>query len=106
MIFSLDEVLQRLPLPATAKWPDGVWDIEVLRSTRLLLEAFAPRGEDHQSPHDRDEVYVIVRGRAVFVDKKSRQACGPGDALFVAAESYHHFEEMTDDFATWVIFAG
>jgi uncharacterized RmlC-like cupin family protein len=29
-----------------------------------------------------------------------------GDALFVAAHVPHHFERMSEDFVTWVVFWG
>jgi mannose-6-phosphate isomerase-like protein (cupin superfamily) len=35
-----------------------------------------------------------------------RHAFGPGDVLFVPAGVEHHFENFTDDLATWVIFYG
>jgi mannose-6-phosphate isomerase-like protein (cupin superfamily) len=33
-----------------------------------------------------------------------RFSCAVGDALFVPAQVEHRFENMSDDFATWVIF--
>lgn len=30
MKFSLSELQKKLPLPATDKWPQGVWDTEAL----------------------------------------------------------------------------
>lgn len=106
MPFSADDALKRLPLASTDKWPEGVWDIEVFQTGSLLLEMFAPKGTDHQSAHDRDELYVVVRGRAILVLSAKREPCGPGDALFVPAHADHHFDEMTHDFATWVVFVG
>jgi mannose-6-phosphate isomerase-like protein (cupin superfamily) len=32
--------------------------------------------------------------------------CKKGDALFVPATMKHHFENFSEDFATWVIFYG
>jgi mannose-6-phosphate isomerase-like protein (cupin superfamily) len=72
----------------------------------LSVELFAPRGVDTQTPHRRDEVYVIVRGEGCFVDGQGRHRFGPGDLFFVPAGVEHRFEEFTDDLAVWVIFYG
>jgi mannose-6-phosphate isomerase-like protein (cupin superfamily) len=72
----------------------------------LSVELFAPRGIDDQTPHRRDEVYVVVRGEGDFVSGEARQRFGPGDLLFVPVGVEHRFEEFTDDLAVWVIFYG
>ena len=72
----------------------------------LEVGLYAPRASDPQTPHTRDEVYVIVRGRGLFRRGERRAPFGPGDLLFVAAGEEHRFEEFSDDFAAWVIFYG
>jgi mannose-6-phosphate isomerase-like protein (cupin superfamily) len=72
----------------------------------LSVEMFAPRGVDTQTPHRRDEVYVVVRGEGSFVNGPDRHRFGPGDLLFVPAGVEHRFEEFTDDLVAWVIFYG
>ena len=72
----------------------------------LSIEMYAPRGVDTQTPHRRDEVYVILRGEGSFVNGPDRHRFGPGDLLFVPAGVEHRFEEFTDDLAVWVIFYG
>lgn len=72
----------------------------------LLVELYGPRGHDPQSPHDQDEVYVVVSGSGEFVNGEDRHQFGPGDVLFVPAKQEHRFENFTDDFQTWVIFYG
>src|SRR5262249_42457169 len=67
---------------------------------------FAPRGVDTQTPHRRDEVYVVVRGAGWFVNGPDRHRLGPGDLLFVPAGVEHRFEEFSDDLAVWVVFYG
>jgi mannose-6-phosphate isomerase-like protein (cupin superfamily) len=69
---------------------------------RFLL--FAPRGVDDQRPHTQDELYIVARGSGRFVRGAERVRFGPGDALFVPAGMEHRFEEMSDDFETWVVF--
>lgn len=72
----------------------------------LSVEIYQPDQVDHQQPHDRDEVYVVIAGRGVFLNDGTRTAFGPGDFLFVPAGVEHRFEDFTDDFCTWVIFYG
>ena len=78
----------------------------MLRHGTLELRWYAPKGSDPQTPHDRDEVYVVVSGSGTFVRNGERVAFGAGDALFVAAHEEHRFESFTPDFATWVMFYG
>jgi len=72
----------------------------------LELRYYAPRGVDPQTPHARDELYVVASGSGWFVRAQERVPFEPGDALFVAAGVDHHFEDFTDDFGTWVVFYG
>lgn len=78
----------------------------VLKHGSMELEYYAPRGRDTQSPHDRDELYVIISGSGWFRNGATRHTFGPHDVLFVPAKVEHRFEEFSDDFASWVIFWG
>ena len=100
------DLLAKLPLPATERWPDGVRFVEAFAKDGFELELYAPRGVDSQSPHARDELYVIVAGRAALDIAGVTHACAPGDALFVPARTEHRFTDISDDFATWAIFWG
>jgi len=86
--------------------PDGKRFVERFAHASLVLELYAPRGHDAQTPHTRDEVYVVVSGIGDFVCGDERQAFGPGDALFVAAGVVHRFENFSEDLAVWVMFYG
>ena len=86
--------------------PDGDRSIELFRHGTLTIKLYAPRGEDGQHPHSRDEIYVIAAGSGRFIRGNSEVAFGPGDVLFVAAGEQHRFLEFSDDFATWVFFYG
>lgn len=70
------------------------------------LEVYAPRERDTQQPHDRDEAYVVFKGTATFVSGAQRYAVRPGDFCFAAAGERHHFEDLSEDFNTWVVFYG
>lgn len=98
------EMLAKLPLPPDEKWREGVWFTNAFTKDAFQLEFYAPRGRDYQTPHERDEFYIIARGSAELLIEGERFACETGAALFVAARAAHHFENMSEDFATWVIF--
>ena len=86
--------------------PEGNLAAPVLRHGSLEVEYYAPRGEDQQRPHTRDEVYVVIAGQGTFLNGTERHPFGPGDVIFVPAGVVHRFEEFSDDFATWVLFYG
>jgi mannose-6-phosphate isomerase-like protein (cupin superfamily) len=65
-----------------------------------------PRGEDTQTPHSQDEVYVVVSGHGQFRSGDEMVDFTTGDALFVPAKVVHRFENFSDDLSTWVIFFG
>ncbi|MDJ1499051.1 cupin domain-containing protein [Xanthocytophaga agilis] len=106
MVFSPDTFLKNLPLPATEKWKDGVWYIEVYRHGTMQLEIFAPKNKDYQTPHEQDELYIIISGTSEFIKESEHYTCKVGDVIFVEAGRVHRFENFSDDFITWVIFYG
>jgi len=65
----------------------------------------AAGSNDDQTPHQEDEIYYVVRGRAVLRIGSSTRAVGPGDCIFVAAGDTHRFEDITDDLELLVVFA-
>jgi len=86
--------------------PGGERFAEVLRHGSMEVEVYAPRGGDPQTPHTRDELYVVVSGTGEFVNGPERHEFGPGDVLFVQAGVEHRFEDFTDDLVVWVVFYG
>jgi mannose-6-phosphate isomerase-like protein (cupin superfamily) len=70
------------------------------------VEIYKPVSEDLQTPHTRDEIYVVIAGTGFFVAGETRQSFRPGAFLFVPAGVAHRFEDFTNDFATWVFFYG
>jgi len=78
----------------------------LFRHGSLEVEIYRPVQVDRQTPHTRDEVYVVIAGTGTFVRGAERQPFEPGEVLFVAAGVEHRFEGFTDDFATWVFFYG
>ncbi len=102
---SVADIAAHLPQPATAKWPQGTFDVTMFdRRDGASVLFFAPRGEDHQSPHDRDEFYIVVAGSGVFEVGDESIAYRPGDLLYVPAQMPHRFVAPPDDLALWVVF--
>ena len=99
-VLAAGDALRRVPAA------DGKRFAELFSHGTLSVEIYAPRGTDPQTPHTRDEVYVVVSGRGRFVVAGERRAFGPGDLLFVPAGVAHRFEDFGDDFAAWVLFYG
>ena len=104
MKFTVDDLLAKLPLPATEKWKEGIWDLEPFNKEGVRLVFFAPRGTDYQTSHEDDEFYFVVRGSGEIVIDGERTAAASGDAFFVGAGIPHRFENFTDDFASWAVF--
>jgi mannose-6-phosphate isomerase-like protein (cupin superfamily) len=80
--------------------------VELFKHGTLSVELYAPRGNDPQTPHTRDEVYVVAAGSGHFRNGKARHPFGPGDVLFVPAGVVHRFEEFSPDLVVWVLFYG
>lgn len=97
---TLAQALTRMP------GPYGDHYAIVLEHGTLELGLYAPKRTDPQTPHTRDELYVVMRGSGWFRNGPDRVAFGPGDVLFVPAHREHRFEEFTDDLAVWVMFYG
>jgi len=76
---SRQEALRSLPGPKKERFR------ELFRHGSLALEIYAPVGTDPQTPHTRDEAYVVIQGTASFVIQGNRlSGIGPGDFLFAA----------------------
>jgi mannose-6-phosphate isomerase-like protein (cupin superfamily) len=97
---SLEDALARVPTDTGERFA------AVLEHGSLQVEIYAPRGEDPQAPHTRDELYIVMRGSGVFLNGGVRQWFTRGDVLFVPAGREHRFEAFTEDLLTWVIFYG
>ncbi|MBI3453754.1 MAG: cupin domain-containing protein [Rhodospirillales bacterium] len=85
---------------------EGRRSVSVFRHGSMEAKLYAPRGVDPQTPHTRDEVYVVVAGSGTFVAGADRHPFKPGDFLFVPAGMVHRFEDFADDLALWVVFYG
>lgn len=87
--------------------PGGERSISVLRRGTIDVRlALAPEHLTQETRHTQDEVYVVIRGRGVFVHDGKRDSFAPGDLLFVAAGTAHRWEKYTPDLVVWVVFYG
>lgn len=103
---SIADVVAKLPLPATERWPQGVWDLEAFAHGSMSVVLFTPRGKDYQSSHPQDELYIVLTGRGVLAMEEVRHRFVAGDVLFVPANKVHRFEEFSPDLVTWAVFWG
>ena len=67
-----------------------------------VLEAGA---DDPQEPHQEDEVYVVLEGRARLMVAGRDHPVGPGSVLFVARTVAHHFHDVSERLSVLVFFA-
>lgn len=95
--------------------------VRVLANGSMEVRWFRPNDGAQHSPHDRDEIYVVVAGTASFhrgveagpFDEHKLDLLGqetvvvaPGDVLFVPAGASHFFDGQSADFAVWAVFYG
>jgi mannose-6-phosphate isomerase-like protein (cupin superfamily) len=80
--------------------------VVAFRHGTLEVGVYVPQGTDPQTPHTRDELYVIEQGRGLFRHADQVHAFSAGDVLFVPAGEIHRFERFSEDFAAWVMFYG
>jgi quercetin dioxygenase-like cupin family protein len=62
-------------------------------------------GTDDQAPHQEDEVYFAVRGRATLHVAGEDHPVQPGTMLFVPAEVVHFFHDITEELVLVVFWA-
>jgi mannose-6-phosphate isomerase-like protein (cupin superfamily) len=62
-------------------------------------------GADPQSPHDEDEVYVVLAGSASFTTAEQTIPVSFGSTIFVPAREPHRFHDVTEELEVVVLFA-
>ena len=86
--------------------PEGRRSSEVFVDGDLEIRLYAPKGHDPQTPHDRDELYIVAAGHGKFRVGERIEDFAPGALLYAAAHEVHRFEDFSTDFAAWVVFYG
>jgi len=61
--------------------------------------------QDPQTPHDEDEVYYVVRGRATMRVGTEKQDFKRGSIIYVRAGFEHKFNDIKEDLELLVFFA-
>jgi mannose-6-phosphate isomerase-like protein (cupin superfamily) len=74
-------------------------------SMRMGVYALATGADDKQSPHQEDEVYYILRGRAVLRVDSQDYPVQAGSLVFVAAHAVHKFHSIEEPLETLVFFS-
>ena len=72
----------------------------------LQAGVYLPGARDNQTPHTRDEAYIVMAGNGTVIVGDERTQFRPGDFIFVPAHAPHRFEEYTPETALWVVFYG
>ena len=97
---TLEELAPLLPTP------EGKHFITGMAHGTMRVELYKPDKIDPQTPHNQDELYIILRGSGTFFVNGENLLFKAQDVFFVPAYVEHRFENFTDDFMTWVIFYG
>jgi mannose-6-phosphate isomerase-like protein (cupin superfamily) len=69
------------------------------------LYSLAAGSKDMQAPHDDDEVYFVLSGRARMRLGDAEREVNPGTLLYIRAATEHSFFEIEEDMILLVIFA-
>jgi mannose-6-phosphate isomerase-like protein (cupin superfamily) len=98
------EIPQLDPQPRDS---EGHGYMDFLASEKLSVGlAIWPRGTtDRQRPHQEDEVYYVIRGRATIRVGDEERPVQPGSLVFVAARVEHRFHDIEEDLRVLVFWA-
>ena len=69
------------------------------------LYVLQPGEPDRQVPHNEDELYYVVGGKATIRVGTEDLPVAPGMAIFVPARMEHHFHSITAELRVLVMFA-
>ncbi|HEX3219192.1 MAG TPA: cupin domain-containing protein [Candidatus Limnocylindria bacterium] len=74
-------------------------------SLSLTVVRWPAGSVDDQQPHNEDEVYYLVAGRAVLLIAGEPNPVEPGSVAFVAAGVEHRFTEIGEDLEVLVFWS-
>lgn len=99
-IFDLESIKAKLK-------GDPVEYLEFLNVSGLScgLYTLAVGSNDMQAPHDDDEVYLVLSGKARMRLAGEERSVGPGTLLYVGATTEHSFFEIEETMTLLVFFA-
>lgn len=78
-----------------------------LEDSKMLLGLYslAPGQPDRQPPHEFDEVYVVMEGRAVLVVESDSMRVEAGSVVYVRATLKHAFHRIEEPLSVLVFFS-
>jgi len=99
-VFDLDQVRGKLK-------GEAVEYLEFLNVPALNCGVYflSAGSTDMQAPHDEDEVYFVLSGKARMHLGEEDRSIGPGSLLYVGATTEHSFFEIEEDMTLLVMFA-
>jgi len=75
------------------------------RNMSVGLYALGQGSQDTQQPHDQDEVYLVVSGRASITVGEETTTVGRGSVVYVPARVPHRFHHISEDLRVLVVFS-
>src|SRR3712207_6885942 len=75
--------------------PEGERSAPIFAHGSMLVKYYAPRGSDEQTPHTRDELYVVARGSGWFVNGGRRRSLFPRGRFVAPSRGAHRFADST-----------
>ena len=91
--YTIEEAISRLDKPKEEIFR------KLLKKGIMKIEYYVP--EKIQKPFSRDQIFVVASGRSTYYRNGDRAPVKPSDLLFITTGTDFHFENFTDDFATW-----
>jgi quercetin dioxygenase-like cupin family protein len=86
---------------------DSIEYREFLKNSSLSSGIYhlAKGSADPQSPHEQDEIYYVLAGKASFNSDSGTESIEQGSVIFVAGEAQHRFVDIEEDLTLLVFFA-
>lgn len=96
-----------LPTISAERGQAGKLYQEFLRVPTLSVGVYvlAAGAADPQKPHQQDEVYYVVRGRAHMRIGSEELVVKAGSVIFVAAQVEHRFFDISEELEVLVFFS-
>ncbi len=100
------KVWQIAELQATRQKKGGPW-LEFLKRPDLSTGLYElKKGQtDGQQPHARDEIYYVVKGKAMFESEGKATDIKAGSVIYVRKQIDHRFLNVTEDLSLLVMFS-
>ena len=85
---------------------DGAY-LQFLRGRNMSVGLYAldAGAQDPQKPHDQDEVYLVVSGRASLTVGMDTAEVARGSVVYVPAGVPHRFHHISEDLRVLVVFS-